>query len=211
MNVENRINNSISQILSIDLASEMPPAISLAYEQPEKDIMKRPPRSRKSKVGDWSLISLRSLIFDLAAALQITSLLLIHCDGNDDDLWMLPSLHECILVSELIFELTALIFELSRCRYHGIVLTDIVFTAEQYWKVRSVNDIFCGIWNRKKTSTNCKLPAGRRWEFHHRQWEYHSFRDGSIEDQRRSRSCMADHSRVGAGSTNTLIDCCKID
>ncbi|KAI1731463.1 e1-E2 ATPase domain-containing protein [Ditylenchus destructor] len=34
------------QILSIDLASELPPAVSLAYECPERDIMKIPPRSR---------------------------------------------------------------------------------------------------------------------------------------------------------------------
>ena len=34
------------QILSVDLASEMPPAVSLAYEQPEQDIMHTKPRSR---------------------------------------------------------------------------------------------------------------------------------------------------------------------
>jgi len=33
------------QILSIDLATELAPAISLAYEPAEKDIMKRPPRN----------------------------------------------------------------------------------------------------------------------------------------------------------------------
>lgn len=105
----------------------MPPAISLAYEQPEKDIMKRPPRSRKSKVGDWSLISLRNLIFDLAAPLQIASVLLIHCDGNNDDLWMLPSLHECILVSvcdllvwqSLIFDRWSFPLQVPRYCSHG--------------------------------------------------------------------------------------------
>ncbi|CAD5209750.1 unnamed protein product [Bursaphelenchus xylophilus] len=38
------------QILSIDLASELPPAVSLAYESPERDIMKIPPRSRSTSL-----------------------------------------------------------------------------------------------------------------------------------------------------------------
>lgn len=37
------------QILSVDLACEMPPSVSLAYEQPERDIMRTPPR-RNAKV-----------------------------------------------------------------------------------------------------------------------------------------------------------------
>jgi len=32
------------QILSIDVGTELGPAISFAYEHPEDDIMKRPPR-----------------------------------------------------------------------------------------------------------------------------------------------------------------------
>ena len=39
---------STLQILSIDLGTELGPAISLAYEGPESDIMNRPPRSTKS-------------------------------------------------------------------------------------------------------------------------------------------------------------------
>ncbi|ULU14452.1 hypothetical protein L5515_002821 [Caenorhabditis briggsae] len=44
------------QILSVDLASEMPPAISLAYEQPENDIMHTPPRSRTARLLSKSLL-----------------------------------------------------------------------------------------------------------------------------------------------------------
>ncbi|KAF8367350.1 hypothetical protein PRIPAC_85179 [Pristionchus pacificus] len=91
------------QILSIDLASEMPPAISLAYEQPEKDIMKRPPRSRKSK-----LLS-KSLLFYSYIVMGTT----MTCG--------------CFLAYMSVFW------------YHGIVLTDIVFTAEQYWKEGAEN------------------------------------------------------------------------
>ncbi|KAF7630783.1 Cation_ATPase_N domain-containing protein [Meloidogyne graminicola] len=46
------------QILSIDLASELPPAISLAYESPERDIMKVPPRNRNTE-----LVSSRLLLY----------------------------------------------------------------------------------------------------------------------------------------------------
>uniref|UniRef100_A0A914WES4 Cation-transporting P-type ATPase N-terminal domain-containing protein n=1 Tax=Plectus sambesii TaxID=2011161 RepID=A0A914WES4_9BILA len=45
------------QILSIDLCSEMPPAISLAYETSEQDIMKSPPRKRNSRLVGWRLIA----------------------------------------------------------------------------------------------------------------------------------------------------------
>ncbi|CAJ0557884.1 unnamed protein product, partial [Mesorhabditis spiculigera] len=44
------------QILSVDLASELPPSISLAYEQPERDIMLTPPRSRSAKLLSKGLI-----------------------------------------------------------------------------------------------------------------------------------------------------------
>uniref|UniRef100_A0AAF5CYY2 Cation-transporting P-type ATPase N-terminal domain-containing protein n=1 Tax=Strongyloides stercoralis TaxID=6248 RepID=A0AAF5CYY2_STRER len=50
------------QILSIDLASELPPAISLAYESPERDIMKTPPRRKSAKLVSYSLL-LYSYIF----------------------------------------------------------------------------------------------------------------------------------------------------
>uniref|UniRef100_A0AC34QCL7 Cation-transporting P-type ATPase N-terminal domain-containing protein n=1 Tax=Panagrolaimus sp. JU765 TaxID=591449 RepID=A0AC34QCL7_9BILA len=46
------------QILSIDLASELPPSISLAYESPERSIMTIPPRNRKTK-----LVSNRLLLY----------------------------------------------------------------------------------------------------------------------------------------------------
>uniref|UniRef100_A0A0N5BFV9 Cation_ATPase_N domain-containing protein n=1 Tax=Strongyloides papillosus TaxID=174720 RepID=A0A0N5BFV9_STREA len=50
------------QILSIDLASELPPAISLAYESPERDIMKTPPRRKSTKLVSFSLL-LYSYVF----------------------------------------------------------------------------------------------------------------------------------------------------
>ncbi|KAI1704631.1 e1-E2 ATPase domain-containing protein [Ditylenchus destructor] len=46
------------QILSIDLACELPPAVSLAYEHPERDIMNVPPRGK-----DTALVSNQLLIY----------------------------------------------------------------------------------------------------------------------------------------------------
>ena len=45
-------------ILAIDLGTDMLPAISMAYEKPEADIMKRPPRTSKDR-----LVSVSTLLF----------------------------------------------------------------------------------------------------------------------------------------------------
>jgi len=45
------------QILSIDLGTELAPAISLAYEKAEGDIMNRPPRSPKHRIASPQLLS----------------------------------------------------------------------------------------------------------------------------------------------------------
>lgn len=43
-------------ILSIDLGTELAPAISLAYEPSERDIMKVPPRKRSESMVNWTLL-----------------------------------------------------------------------------------------------------------------------------------------------------------
>ncbi|CAG9541039.1 unnamed protein product, partial [Cercopithifilaria johnstoni] len=47
---------SALQILSIDLASELPPSISLAYQSPESDIMRIPPRHHNDRLVSRSLL-----------------------------------------------------------------------------------------------------------------------------------------------------------
>lgn len=47
---------SALQILSIDLASELPPSISLAYQSPENDIMRIPPRHRNDRLVSRPLL-----------------------------------------------------------------------------------------------------------------------------------------------------------
>uniref|UniRef100_A0A915PV33 Cation-transporting P-type ATPase C-terminal domain-containing protein n=1 Tax=Setaria digitata TaxID=48799 RepID=A0A915PV33_9BILA len=47
---------SALQILSIDLASELPPSISLAYQSPESDIMRIPPRHRSDRLVSRPLL-----------------------------------------------------------------------------------------------------------------------------------------------------------
>ncbi|KAI6243465.1 Cation-ATPase-N domain-containing protein [Aphelenchoides fujianensis] len=51
------------QILSVDLGSELPPAVSLAYESPERDMMKVPPRDPKT-----SLVSKQLLLYSYILA-----------------------------------------------------------------------------------------------------------------------------------------------
>lgn len=46
---------SVIQILSIDLGSDMLPGLALGSENPEKNIMKRPPVSKDEKILDWEV------------------------------------------------------------------------------------------------------------------------------------------------------------
>lgn len=46
----------VYQILSIDLGTEVPPAVSLAYEPPERDIMTKPPRKRTVRLVSKGLL-----------------------------------------------------------------------------------------------------------------------------------------------------------
>jgi len=46
---------SVIQILSIDLGSDMLPGLGLGSEQPEKNIMNRPPVGRSEKILDWEV------------------------------------------------------------------------------------------------------------------------------------------------------------
>jgi len=48
--------NSLN-VLTIDCGTELAPAISLAYEYPEQDVMKHPPRdSKKDRLASWKLL-----------------------------------------------------------------------------------------------------------------------------------------------------------
>lgn len=53
---------SLFQVLTIDLGTELAPAITLAYEPSERDIMKLPPRKRGEHLMSWPLISYAYLI-----------------------------------------------------------------------------------------------------------------------------------------------------
>jgi sodium/potassium-transporting ATPase subunit alpha len=44
-------------VLSIDLGTEMAPAISMAYENSERDIMNKPPRKRTSRLVSWAILA----------------------------------------------------------------------------------------------------------------------------------------------------------
>ncbi|KAL3997338.1 HAD ATPase P-type IC family protein [Acanthocheilonema viteae] len=94
---------SALQILSIDLASELPPSISLAYQSPESDIMRIPPRHRNDRLVSRSL-----LIYSYAF---IGTIITVGC-----------------IVSFLFVY-----------QYHNIELSDLLFTADNYWSRESEN------------------------------------------------------------------------
>ncbi|CAI5438652.1 unnamed protein product [Caenorhabditis angaria] len=71
------------QILSVDLASEMPPAISLAYEQPENDIMQTPPRSRTARLLSKSLLVYSYILAGFGITIGcIAAYLSVYCYHN---------------------------------------------------------------------------------------------------------------------------------
>uniref|UniRef100_A0A1I7UT06 Cation_ATPase_N domain-containing protein n=2 Tax=Caenorhabditis tropicalis TaxID=1561998 RepID=A0A1I7UT06_9PELO len=71
------------QILSVDLASEMPPAISLAYEQPENDIMHTPPRSRTARLLSKSLLVYAYVLAGFGITIGcIAAYLSVYCYHN---------------------------------------------------------------------------------------------------------------------------------
>uniref|UniRef100_A0A915ECQ7 Cation-transporting P-type ATPase N-terminal domain-containing protein n=1 Tax=Ditylenchus dipsaci TaxID=166011 RepID=A0A915ECQ7_9BILA len=58
------------QILSIDLACELPPAVSLAYEHPERDIMTVPPRGRRAALFliNWQVFQMAILYHGISTS-----------------------------------------------------------------------------------------------------------------------------------------------
>ena len=64
-------------ILAVDLLTDMVPAISLAYEKPELDIMQRPPRSLSDRLVNHRLIYLAYGIIGITQVPAISLVLII--------------------------------------------------------------------------------------------------------------------------------------
>ncbi|DAB27513.1 MAG TPA: ATPase [Sulfurimonas sp. UBA10385] len=73
---------SVIQILSIDLGSDMLPGLALGSENPEKNIMKRPPIKKDEKILDWEVFKrgyfFIGVIEATAAMTAFISFLLLH-------------------------------------------------------------------------------------------------------------------------------------
>lgn len=76
-------------ILCIDLGTDMIPAISLAYENPESDIMKRPPRKRSDRLVTGKLAAFSYLWLGLV---QVRDLCEISLNFQSHVLDILPSI-----------------------------------------------------------------------------------------------------------------------
>jgi len=73
---------SVIQILSIDLGSDMLPGLALGSEQPEKNIMSRPPVGKNEKILDWEVFKrgyfFLGILEATAAMVAFLSFLLLH-------------------------------------------------------------------------------------------------------------------------------------
>jgi len=65
---------TIIQILAVDLGTDMLPALALGAEQPDADVMQRPPRARNERLLSWGLL-VRAYLFlgvlEAAAAIAV--------------------------------------------------------------------------------------------------------------------------------------------
>jgi len=72
----------VIQILSIDLGSDMLPALALGSESPERNIMQRPPVGRHEKILDWEVFKrgyfLLGAIEGVAAMVAFLAFLHLH-------------------------------------------------------------------------------------------------------------------------------------
>ncbi|CAB3410979.1 unnamed protein product [Caenorhabditis bovis] len=71
------------QILSIDLITDVPPAVSLAYEGPESDIMRQPPRKKQTHLVTKGLMTYTYLFMSMLISIGgiISYLLTYHLNG----------------------------------------------------------------------------------------------------------------------------------
>ena len=65
---------TIIQILAVDLGTDMLPALALGAEQPDPEVMRRPPRARTERLFSWNLIARAYLflgVLEAAAAMAV--------------------------------------------------------------------------------------------------------------------------------------------
>jgi calcium-translocating P-type ATPase len=74
---------TVMQILSVDLGTDILPALALGAEKPEPGAMRRPPRSRKERLVDWPLLA-RAYLFlgPLEAAAAMAAFLVVLAGGG---------------------------------------------------------------------------------------------------------------------------------
>jgi sodium/potassium-transporting ATPase subunit alpha len=73
---------TIIQILAIDLGTDMLPALALAAERPEAEIMKRPPRRRTERLLSWSLLARAYLFLGPMQAMAAMAAFFFVLDGS---------------------------------------------------------------------------------------------------------------------------------
>lgn len=130
------------QILSIDLGSELPPAISLAYESSEKDIMKHAPRKRTSRLVGWSLVLYSYIIaggiITIGCSLAYLSVYWYSCN------FVKWQCNFCVLH-----------------RYHGISTGDLVFSSGgHHWQKGAKNFTSNGATFSERQQLQIKAEAG---------------------------------------------------
>lgn len=135
------------QILSIDLGTELAPAISLAYEPAERDIMLRPPRNIKRD----RLVSRNLLMYAYVVMGVIESIgCLGACTSQMREKWGRGALSQCfpliLFLRTSLFLTMSLWFHLKNLDIwvyarQGLSLADLVFVDDNF---AEDDDVFCG-------------------------------------------------------------------
>ena len=163
---------TVIQILSIDLGSDMLPALALGSESPEKNIMQRPPVGRTEKILDWEVFK-RGYFFlgaieGMAAMVAFLSFLHLHGWHYGDRVLADPLLHRQAMTMTLLGAITCQLLNVWTLRSwefstlslgffsNRLLLIDIVAEVAWIWMMLNLPAV-------QKIFNTAHVPANDLW------------------------------------------------
>jgi P-type Ca2+ transporter type 2C len=116
---------TVTQILAIDMGTDLLPALALGTEQPEPDVMTRPPRRRGQSLLDSSVFARSIWLGLLETALCFSGFLFVYYWINPALWWRLPD-PEWLSYGELMNHAAGRVYILATTMFHaGVVFCQI--------------------------------------------------------------------------------------
>jgi P-type Ca2+ transporter type 2C len=116
---------TVTQILAIDMGTDLLPALALGSEKPEPDVMTRPPRRRDQPLFDVSVFRRSLWLGMLETALCFSGFLFVYYWINPSSWWNLPA-PEWLSFGELLHTANGRVYILATTMFHaGVVFSQI--------------------------------------------------------------------------------------